>query len=283
MLKLGLKVNQDQIAVPSLSRLHLSAKVPHAVNEAVAALHDFIVREDGEELIKDDHDIFVLETPKTWSMKELKESLVATSDARDEGADSDPADAEDRILDYSAIRKRVVVHEKGLPPTKETPYFNHDAYFANLEKYQEEDESMDPAFGRLLLYSEVITSTNSILEKSVPACLSSPAITPPTDLTPDRNTQLLRRLPAGFLATATVQVAGRGRGSNVWVSPAGSLMFSLVVRHPMALMPRAPVVFLQYLAALAVVEGVHTYVPGCGELPIRLKWPNDICMRKLCA
>ena len=92
-----------------------------------------------------------------------------------------------------------------------------------------------------------------------------------------RNTQLLRHLPTGFTAAATRQIAGRGRGSNEWVSPTGSLIFSTVVRHPMSLMPLAPVVFLQYLAAMAVVEGIRDYGSGYESLPIKLKWPNDIC------
>lgn len=92
-----------------------------------------------------------------------------------------------------------------------------------------------------------------------------------------RNTQTLRRLPAGFTACATVQVAGRGRGSNVWVSPSGSLMFSTLFHHPMSLSSRSPIIFLQYLAALAVVEGIHSYSKGYEKLPIKLKWPNDIC------
>ena len=54
-------------------------------------------------------------------------------------------------------------------------------------------------------------------------------------------------------------------------------MFSTVVRHEVALMAQAPVVFLQYLAALAIVEGVHTYGPGFQKVSVRLKWPNDIC------
>ena len=58
----------------------------------------------------------------------------------------------------------------------------------------------------------------------------------------------------------------------------GCLTFSLVVRHEMALSPKAPVVFLQYLAALAIVEGVKSYGSGYQDIPIRLKWPNDICM-----
>lgn len=93
----------------------------------------------------------------------------------------------------------------------------------------------------------------------------------------NRNTEILRRLPAGFTATATVQVAGRGRGSNVWVSPAGSLMFSTVVRHPVTLTSHAPVIFLQYLAALAIVEGIKTYDTGYKDMQVKLKWPNDIC------
>ena len=100
-------------------------------------------------------------------------------------------------------------------------------------------------------------------------------------LTRFRNTQLLRRLPTGFTATATIQVAGRGRGSNVWVSPAGSLIFSTVVRHPMSLMPHAPVVFLQYLAAMAIVEGIKGYDTGYQNVPVKLKWPNDICKTPL--
>lgn len=92
-----------------------------------------------------------------------------------------------------------------------------------------------------------------------------------------RNGKLLRNLPAGTTATATTQVAGRGRGSNVWVSPAGSLMFSTVVRHPMEKMQSAPVVLIQYLAALAVVQGVQSYDEGYKSIPIKVKWPNDVC------
>ena len=92
-----------------------------------------------------------------------------------------------------------------------------------------------------------------------------------------RNTQLLRHLPSGFTATATIQVAGRGRGSNVWVSPAGSLIFSTVIRHPVSLLTHAPVIFLQYLAALAIVEAVKSYDVGFTNIPVKLKWPNDIC------
>ena len=45
----------------------------------------------------------------------------------------------------------------------------------------------------------------------------------------------------------------------------------------MSLMPHAPVVFLQYLAAMAIVEGIKDYDAGYQNVPIKLKWPNDIC------
>lgn len=52
-------------------------------------------------------------------------------------------------------------------------------------------------------------------------------------------------------------------------------MFTTVLRHPLAL-SHAPIVFIQYVAAMAIVQAVQTYEPGYAKLPIRLKWPNDI-------
>lgn len=53
-------------------------------------------------------------------------------------------------------------------------------------------------------------------------------------------------------------------------------MFSTVIRHPLSLSSSAPVVFIQYLAALAIVTGIQSYDTGYERLPVRLKWPNDI-------
>lgn len=92
-----------------------------------------------------------------------------------------------------------------------------------------------------------------------------------------RNFKLIQRLPTGLTAVGTIQLAGRGRGSNQWVSPIGSLMFSTIVRHHWQLGEHAPVVFVQYLVALAIVEAVKSYGPGYTDMPVRLKWPNDIC------
>ena len=54
-------------------------------------------------------------------------------------------------------------------------------------------------------------------------------------------------------------------------------MFSTVFSHPLSLNAQAPVVFVQYLAALAVAEGVLSYDGDhYDKVPVKLKWPNDI-------
>ncbi|KAI9886907.1 MAG: biotin holocarboxylase synthetase [Watsoniomyces obsoletus] len=246
LTKLGLVVNQDENPVPSLSRLHLSSLQPSDVSTLLESLKDVVFVKDGEEYIKGDNDTFRLEKPSKWLTSRLDEAKNVPTDGGFVNSD--------RILDYRDIVKRIVAHEEGYPDAKETADFNHHAFYSNLKHYQS-NISIPGNFGRHILYGEVVTSTSTMLEK---------------------NPQLLQRLPTGFTATATVQIAGRGRGSNVWLSPAGSLMFSTCIRHPAEAATRAPVVFVQYLISLAILEGIKSYDMGYSSLPIRLKWPNDI-------
>lgn len=161
LAKMGLRVNQEQDMVPSLSRLHLTSVQPSDTGKIIDALRDIITTEDGEEYIRDENDTFHLEKPSAWSLRSLSEALSGNSR---ENADHDDG-AEDRILDYSTITKRLIVHDKEHPAGKETPYFNHHAYYSNLKHYQSISKNIDPDFGRNLLYGEVITSTNTMLEK----------------------------------------------------------------------------------------------------------------------
>lgn len=245
LMKLGLEVNQEASSVPSLSRIHLSALESGDVDDLLHGLEEAITREDGEEYIKGENDTFHLEKPDTkWNMNALKKTLSNDS----------IRPAPEGIIDYSAIPKRVMVHDESWPDTKETPYFNHHAFYSNLKHYREIDSEAE-TWGDYLMYGEVVTSTNTLLEK---------------------NYKLLSHLPTGFTLAATTQVAGRGRGNNVWVAPAGSLIMSTVINHPAHLAASRPIVFIQYLAAVAIVEAVKTYDKGYGDLPVRLKWPNDI-------
>ncbi|KAJ5105524.1 hypothetical protein NUU61_002871 [Penicillium alfredii] len=243
LLKLGLQVAQDTASVPSLSSLHLSGVDAERPLEILSSLGESFTQEGQNEYLKDENDTFRIERPGAWNLSDLEDSLPGESSEPSEG-----------IIDYKAIVKRLVIHDD-LPSSKLTPYFNHHAFYANLRQYQSKSREGSSEFGSNLLYGEVVTSTNTILEK---------------------NTQLLRRLPHGFTATATIQVAGRGRGSNVWVSPSGALIFSTVVRHPVEKIQSAPVVFIQYLSAMAVVKGIKSYAKGYEKIPVKLKWPNDI-------
>ncbi|OAL72089.1 biotin-[acetyl-CoA-carboxylase] [Trichophyton violaceum] len=254
LAKLGLQINQDTATVPSLSQIHLSALEPGAALQVLSSLDDVVTTEDGEDYIKDDNDTFILEKPSSMKMTKVAEALPESSSTPSTTIEAAATDVEDRIVDYNAVVKRLVVNDE-LPDTKTTPYFNHHAFYSNLREYRLQSKENSRVFGSHMLYGEVVTSTNTILEK---------------------NSRLLRRLPNGTTATATVQVAGRGRGSNVWVSPPGQLMFSVCVHHPVDKLMSAPVVFIQYLVAMAMVQGVKSYDKGYDTLPIKLKWPNDI-------
>ena len=170
LTKLGLRVNQDDNTVPSLSRLHLSSMEPSETSGILAGLQEIVTNRDGEEYIKDETDTFHLEKQNTWSLNSLASTLQG-----DESDVTDQSNAEeDKIVDYNTVVKRIVVHEKDYPAAKETPYFNHSAFYANLQHYQEKSKEDDNKFGNYLLYGEVVTSTNSLLEKYASLSSSSP-------------------------------------------------------------------------------------------------------------
>jgi biotin--protein ligase len=288
--KLGLQVNEQEQAVPSLTRIHLTSHNLTDVSDLVATWAEILTVIDGDEYVKGENDVFRIEKEgSAWSVKELKRAVSAVSEklptlsavtnsgseqnvtaqGQKEGSKKKPQTKEeeiqecieytastnpDQILEYEKIVKVIVPHEKELPSTKET-LFHHEAFYANLHHYHNKLRNPDASFGKHLMYGEVVTSTNSLLEK---------------------NPSLLRSLPNGFTMTASTQIAGRGRGGNVWIAPPGALMFSTVLHHSFALSQSAPVIFVQYLAALAIVQGIKNYAPGYEKLPVKLKWPNDI-------
>ena len=155
--KLGLQVTDETTTVPSLSSMHLSALDPTDTAKIVESLQKNITKDGDIEYLKDSNDTFRLEKPGVWSMDKLEESLPA----KPEGSNANQG-----LIDYNAIVKRLVPHNE-LPSTKATPYFNHNAFYSNLRHYQAQSKEGASEFGSNLLYAEVITSTNTILEKCV--------------------------------------------------------------------------------------------------------------------
>ncbi|KAK0615667.1 biotin-protein ligase [Bombardia bombarda] len=256
LTKLGLEVSKGASVIPSLSKMHLSSINETDVLDLLFTLEDITTREDDEEYIKGENDLFHLEKPGSrWSMAALNGALASeySSSKKTTGRGTPDPTAE-----YTQIPKCIVSHENKKPEPKETPYFNHGVFYSSLEAYRQKEADAE-LWGNMLLYGEVVTSTNTLLEK---------------------NPKLLSKLPTGFTIAATTQVAGRGRGSNVWVAPAGSLIMSTVINHPAHLASTRPIVFIQYLAAIAIVEAIKSYDgTRYSATPVKLKWPNDIYAR----
>lgn len=258
LTKLGLEVNCEDQKPPSLTTLHLSSSDLTEVEQILKDLEEVSSVFEGEDYIKAEQDTFLLQRPESpWSMTKLTRAALDIA-SKAVGAETqsttsvptDPARPTDSPTEsYTQTIKTLVAHDTALPTTQTTPYFNHEAYFTALAPNQ--------PFGRPLIYAQTVTSTSTLLEK---------------------NPTLTSRLPLGTVCTATTQLSGRGRGSNIWVSPPGALMFSTKFTHPLSLSATAPVVFIQYLAAMAVVRAVKSYDadPRFAKLPVRLKWPNDI-------
>lgn len=122
-------------------------------------MEEAITIEGDEEYIKGENDTFLIEKPERWSMGTLKDAI---SDSTEDKADDGSTDS---VLDYNTLTKRLVPHEQEWPTSKETPYFNHHAYFANLAHYIQKTNGTEGWFGKHLLYGEVVTSTSTMLEK----------------------------------------------------------------------------------------------------------------------
>ena len=160
LAKLGLQVNQETTTVPALSRLHLSAQEPGGAAKLIASLRELITVEDGDEYLKDDNDKFRIEKLSSLNMDDLAASLPASAEQKTNQATA----TEDRIVDYNSIIKPMVLHED-IPESKLTPYFNHREFYAHLKEFQSQSKEKLQNFGSHILYGEVVTSTNTILEK----------------------------------------------------------------------------------------------------------------------
>lgn len=246
--KLGLNVNSDPaLTVPRLTPIYVLAHLDPARAERI--VHDLRENMDfvGPNTFEDVNDTFVIHD-------ETEDDTVMLA-----------GDAGNSLENLAASEKHVKFFTSlALPPVRSTPYFDMQHYFTQLQQLYAANgvPEHERAFGSVLGYSEVVTLTNTLL---------------------DANPNWLRYLPTGFTFTATTQVAGRGRGGNVWVNPKGVMATSVLFRVAQDAQKNFNIVTLQYLCALAVIElilGYGTTSAGQGagyeDMPLRLKWPNDM-------
>ncbi|KIK93625.1 hypothetical protein PAXRUDRAFT_26252 [Paxillus rubicundulus Ve08.2h10] len=166
--------------------------------------------------------------------------------------------------------KHVILPAQPLTTRQEaryTPLFSPSAFFTALDEFRIAGKHIPWGMGDALLYGEVVTSTQTML---------------------DKNPKFLRALPSPLLSFATKQVSGRGRGKNTWLSPAGCMQMSLKLSVPLKStgsttasntrsIRASNLVFIQYLYAIAVVEACRALDPTRQWAnKVKLKWPNDI-------
>ncbi|KAI9719688.1 MAG: biotin holocarboxylase synthetase [Chrysothrix sp. TS-e1954] len=248
--KLGLNLNPTSTAPPPTpTDMYLSFRLATDETWVTEAMTKFSRRIGGLYLLDGGHNNFIIQRINKENPEEPHEISAAIA--------SHATSGDARIWKRLCILHRI----QQLPVTKH--YFNSSLFFYTLEHLRRRRNGnyvYDIQFGDTLLYAEVVDSTNTLLEL---------------------NPGLFGHMPSGTVFTATTQLSGRGRGNNIWLSPRGSLMFSVVLRHS-STSTDSPVALVQYLAAMAVVEGVKRFLPYSTKqslyegMPIKLKWPNDI-------
>ncbi|KIY73812.1 class II aaRS and biotin synthetase [Cylindrobasidium torrendii FP15055 ss-10] len=245
---LGLKLpsdNNTSLTRPTPLILVGHPDVPKAVTSVLAAVIN--TSDLTYQTLQDENDTFEFVSPADLANVTRKCNVEYASSV-------DPA---------SWQPKRVVVYPAEQKPRDEdTPLFSIERYFVALARARAQEQCVDTTkydtwgMGQCMMYGQVVTSTQTML---------------------DRNPRILSSLPAPFLSLASFQLTGRGRGSNIWLSPAGCLQFSLLLRVDLASLPSNKLVFVQYLFALAIAEACRDpNVLGAKGEAVRIKWPNDI-------
>ncbi|KAG2213837.1 hypothetical protein INT47_001106 [Mucor saturninus] len=240
--RIGLNVRiREEPEVPHLTPLYLAGLTKEWVTNPVS--HLLRISDPITHLLEDKHDIFHMSTIEDPPSEKVELLNVCRF------KEGKPSSVE--IIYPRSIDAKEPIY----PSPSCTPCFDMKAYFQHLvqKRTLEWGGGAWLRFGNGILYAQVMESTQSLM---------------------DKNFKFSQALPSGFITLATDQIAGRGRGRNGWISQSGALQFSFIMRHHIKLR-HASVVFIQYMIALAVVESIRER-SGYQNIPLRLKWPNDI-------
>ncbi|XP_044762850.1 biotin--protein ligase [Coccinella septempunctata] len=121
--------------------------------------------------------------------------------------------------------------------------------FSTVEYFSTLDTEI---IGRLVIYADVLKSSQYLLSKSI---------------------------RHGLVVIARQQTCGIGRSNNTWLSPVGSACFSLQLHIPLSSPIGRMLTIVQHLVIVAIIEAIKKN-PGYEGLDIGIKWPNDIYLKK---
>ena len=245
-----------------------SAEVPRSEAELSSVAAVLAARRgalDTAAVVRDTHDVYTVLDARRGAadaLAALHEACLDAEHAAYGGADTDWR----RVPKYVVLVPRASgVLDDVAAGERVAPFFVLPRYFAALDAARAALRARalpwpkappSVAVGDAVGYVQVATSTQTLLEQ---------------------NRALLHAAAPGTTLVATHQVAGRGRGRNAWISPCGCLQFSTRLALPAR--AGAKSVFLQYLAALAIVYGLSEGLGAAGDAlrgRLRVKWPNDV-------
>ena len=151
--KLGLEPNENMAALPALSKLHLTSINNTEVSELLCSWESIMEKKEGEEIIRGEADTFRIQGQESsFNMDEVVDALAEDSMAGG-------------VPDYETTEKTIIPHEQSLPSARQTPHFDHKRFYTSLRMFQLAEQEAN-AWGNVLLYGDVVTSTNTILDKS---------------------------------------------------------------------------------------------------------------------
>lgn len=102
--------------------------------------------------------------------------------------------------------------------------------------------------GQLIIYSDILTTTMNVIEGIA---------------------------THGLAVITRQQTQGRGRCFNKWISPVGSVLFTVQIHVPINSILGRQISILQHIVAVAMISAIRS-TPGYKNINLRIKWPNDI-------
>jgi biotin--protein ligase len=144
-----MKLEEREDEELQLSAMHISSITPSKAQKLKDSWQDLILPRDETEYIVDMKDTFRIETV-----------TAERSVANDKNNGALPAVDHSRGSDLC-----VLVHVEGYPNHEETPLFDHNEFYSSLKQFRSISSQQLDDFGSSLIYGQVMTSTNTILEK----------------------------------------------------------------------------------------------------------------------